>query len=330
MGIENFSPEQQMYIEQQKLNPQALEESIQTVLARSVEGKTPSACPVAFIVGGQPGSGKSGIISNIKINHGQNFVLVDNDDYRLYHPNVNEINSVHPEIYTECTDQLSFAATPRVIENARVNGYNMIVHQTLKNDNIIKFALTDLTNSDYARVIVVMAADEMTSNEGMLRRCQDQLAFDETCRWVPQENHDFAYKGLPTTVGHIEESGMYDAIVVVTRSNDPLHPENVNIIHKVFNPNMPEHHRRALEAIGFGGAQILSLGSAKDAVLAGREMDGERTLDGLGAMIKVAKTRAKTPEEAVRIRGLEKLFSQGMARRVAKQSGNPAGPSKPE
>ncbi len=329
MAIEDFSPEQQMYIAGNKLDPETLEQTIQTILARSTETKTPSLAPVAFIVGGQPGSGKSGIITNIMQNHGTNFILVDNDEYRMYHPNVNEINQVHPEIYTECTDQLSFAATPRAIEHARANGYNMIIHQTLKNDTIINCAITDLTNSDYARVIVVMAADEMTSNEGMLRRCQDNLEYDGTCRWVPQENHDFAYKGLPTTVGHIEERGLYDAIVVVTRSNDPKHPENVNVIHKVFNPNMSEHHRRALEAVGFGGAQIISLGSAKDAVIAGREMDGDKTLDKLEEKIKTAKSRATTPEEFVRIRGLEKLFSQGMARRVAKQSKNPSNPGQP-
>ena len=71
---------------------------------------------------------------------------------------------------------------------------------------------------------------------------------------------------------------------------------------------------------------FISLGTAKEAVLAGREMDGEKTLDGLGAKIKTAKERATTPEEAVRIRGLEKLFSQGMARRVAKQAGGPGQP----
>ena len=323
MADEKFSPEQRNFIEKNQLDDETLEETIQEILTRSVVTKEPSETPIAFIVGGQPGSGKSGIIVNIMQNHGTNYITIDNDDYRMYHPNVNEINSEHPEIYTECTDQLSFATTPRAIEYAILNGYNMIIHQTLKNDTIINCAITDLTNNDYARVIVVMAADEMTSNEGMLRRCQDKLAFDGTCRWVPQENHDFAYNGLPTTVGHIEERGLYDAIVVVTRSIDPDHPENVNVIHKVFNPDMPEHHKRALESINFGGENFKILDSAKEAVLVGREADGEHTLSELEGRIAQAKERASTPEEFKRIKHLENLYSQGIAKRNAKKSEAP-------
>ena len=310
-----FSPEQRSFIEKNKLDSKIMAETTTQILIRLGLTKKPSEKPIAFIVGGQPGSGKSGIISNIMQNYGQNYILIDNDEYRMYHPNLDEINRLFPELYTECTDQLSFETTPKAIKYAMDNRYNMIIHQTLKNDTIINCAITDLTNSGYTIIVVVMAADELTSNEGMLRRCQDKLEFDGTCRWVSQENHDFAYKGLPTTVGHIEERGLYDAIVVVTRSVDPEHPENVNVIHKVVNPDMPEHHMDALESINFSDENIKMLDSAKEAVIVGRKADGEYTLNGLEDRIAQAKKRASTPEEFKRIKHLEELYAQEKAKK---------------
>lgn len=312
----NLTLEQQVFIDNKKLSDEELEQSIETIIARSFCLKNPEEKPVAFIVGGQPGSGKGGIIANIMNNYGTNYILVDNDDYRKYHPDVDEINSIHPEIYTECTDQLSFAATPRVIDFARQNNYNMIIHQTLKNDKIINCAMTDLANSGYVCVVMVMAADKMTSNEGMLRRCQDQLAIDGTCRWVPQENHDIAYNGLPLTVGKIEASGLYDAIIVVTRSDDSKHPENVNVIHRVYNPNISGEHKQTLNSIGMNGDQINKYGSAMQAVFAGRKMDADKVLDGLAEKISIAKEKAQTNEELLRVSILEGIFEEEQSKRM--------------
>ena len=310
MDKTTFTEEQNEYIAQNQLSPEALEESIQRVIARSIIKKTPSSNKIAFVVGGQPGSGKSGIIGNILTNFGSNYIVVDNDEYRNHHPNVAEINRVHPEIFTECTDQLSFKSTPRVIANAIDGGYNMVIHQTLKNDGIIKWSLTDLTNADYARVIVVMAADEKTSNEGMLRRCQGQIQTDGTCRWVPQENHDYAYNGLPSTVGKIEDMGIYDAIVVVMRSEDENKPNNVRVIYRVYNPNISPEHKKILEEAGFADSEFRAYGSAREAVEKGRELDAAETMAVLEGKLKEARSIATTPEEKVRIERLQKMYDE--------------------
>ena len=155
-----------------------------------------------------------------------------------------------------------------------------------------------------------MAADEKTSNEGMLRRCQDQLQTDGTCRWVPQENHDFAYNGLPQTVENIERRGLYDAIVVVLRSEDPKQPNNVRVIHRVYNPNISEEHLEVLRAYGFDGPEINQFGTSRNAVVKGREMDADETMQILEGRIDTARSLATTPEEFVRIERLQKMFDK--------------------
>lgn len=320
----NFTTEQLAYIESQKLSPDELEANIQKVIAVSKVGKTVSDRPIAFIVGGQPGSGKSGIIGHIFENYGNNFVLVDNDEYRKHHPNVHEINEWHPEIYTECTDQLSFAATPRVIDAMISQRYNMVIHQTLKNDTIIRCAIADLTKAGYVVVVNVMAADKITSLYGELSRGQKQLGVDGTCRWVPPKNHDEAYNGLPDTVKKIEEKGCYDLIEVMTRSDDPNEPTKVNIIYRKRNPEISSDHLMTLAEYGLTLPQITQFETARQAVVEGREQDADKMLEKIEGKLEEAESlpdkqkREITPEEMSRILRLRGIGVEYAAQKAAK------------
>ena len=328
MEADKFTPEQYMFMEKQKLSPEQLEQRIQYIIDYVKMGRVPSSNPVAVIVGGQPGAGKSGVIGNSVIKLDSNCVVVDNDEYRMHHPNVEEINAVHPEIYTECTDQLSFAATPRVIASMIDGKYNMVIHQTLKNDTIIKCAIADLMKAGYTVIVRALAVSELKSNLSMIGRCQDQLATDDTCRWVPQENHDYAYRGLPETVGHIEELGAYHLLEVLTRKENE--PENPNVVYRKRNPLIDDFHLQALADHGFGEANQTKLGSARNAVIIGRQQDFEEILPRAQAKIDAAKAVAKTPEEFVRIKRVEdELLMTALRTNVAKKPEDPQGPVGP-
>ncbi len=321
----NFTPEQKMYIEKQRLSEEDLEDNIQKIIKIVKMGKEPSERPIAVIVGGQPGAGKSGVIGNTITKLQSNCVVVDNDDYRLHHPNVNEINSVHPEIFTECTDQLSFATTPRVIASMIDERYNLVIHQTLKNEMIIKCAIADLLKAGYTVVVRALAVSELKSNLSMVGRCQDQLDYDKTCRWVPQENHDRAYKGLPDTVGKIEEQGAYHLLEVLTREeNKPNHP---NVIYRKRNPNLTSEQMLSLEEHGFVEPEVLELGDAKAAVVAGREADLENAMFISEEKIRNAKIRATTPEEFVRLRRIDNMVLAYTERMAAKNGQKPSQPN---
>ena len=62
--------------------------------------------PIAIIIGGQTGSGKSGIIgySASMFNDG-NVIIINSDEIKPFHPKNNEIAQLYPNLYTKITDQ---------------------------------------------------------------------------------------------------------------------------------------------------------------------------------------------------------------------------------
>lgn len=313
-----FTPEQEEFIKRQQLSPEELAARQQYIIEKDRLGLVPSDRPIVFIPGGQPAGGKSAMIGYIKDHYGSNFWVIDNDDYRQDHPNVNEINAQHPETYTECTDQLSFTTTPLVVEAARKGRYNVILHQTLKNNTIVDNAIADFIRDGYTVVIMALAVHEITSNKDMIRRCQRTLELYNTSRWVPQENHDFAYEGLPKTVSVIEERGCYDLLEIVTRSEDENDLNNINFIYRKVNPNISADHLETLRHYGIPTTPILGR-SAREAVIAGREYDAERTLAVIDEQLATATKQATTPEEFIRIRRLQEMLCDYTNQKAAKK-----------
>ena len=237
MEANKFTPEQNAFIAAQKLGEAELLVSIDQIIQKEKEGHVPSQVPIAVVVGGQCGAGKSGVIGNTIEKLNSNCVVIDNDRYRYAHPNFDQINAEHPELFTECTDQLSFAATPKVIASMIDGRYNMVIHQTLKNDTIVRCAITDLLEAGYTVVVRALAVDQITSIKDEFGRGQDQLAIGRIPRWVPPENHDTAYRGLPGTVDLIETSGKYHLLEVVTRSEDKDNLNDIGVMYRGVNPD---------------------------------------------------------------------------------------------
>lgn len=319
METSKFTPEQNKFIEAQRLSEEQLEASIQQIILKLKETATPSESPIAVIVGGQCGAGKSGVIGDTIARLGSNCVVIDNDNYRYAHPNVAEINDAHPELFTECTDQLSFKATPRAIASMIDGRYNMIIHQTLKNDTIVRCAITDLLNAGYTVVVRALAVDKITSIRDELRRGQGEIEAGRIARWVPPENHDTAYNGLPGTVATIESQGKYHLLEIITRSEDENNHNAINIIHRAVNPDADFAHRLNLRQNNFETERVGAYPSAEAAVHAGRAMDAERTMATIDDKLEKIKAKAKTPEEKLRVKRIESICMDYVMPQVAKK-----------
>ena len=50
--------------------------------------------PVGIVTGGAPGSGKSSFIMEAKEKFNKNIIIVNGDEFRIYHPRFNEIASL--------------------------------------------------------------------------------------------------------------------------------------------------------------------------------------------------------------------------------------------
>lgn len=92
----------------------------------------------AFILGGQPGAGKSGLTALIKENN--EIVIINGDEFRKAHPHYKKLKEKYGDDYVFHTQYFSGKMTEALIEKVSDNGYNLVIEGTLRTVEIpLKF-----------------------------------------------------------------------------------------------------------------------------------------------------------------------------------------------
>lgn len=284
------------------LTDEQIKNITQTVISALSYDKEPSDRPLTIVVGGQSGSGKTALINyTSQISSQRSFVQIDNDFFRGFHPQSEEIKALYPGFYTAATDQIGLGITSDVIQYFMDNKYDIILHQTLKNNRIADDAITKFRQAGYTVGVRAFAVPYMESKMSQIERCEGQIEKLGFCRYVRKVDHDAAVEGLPKTVGYIEESGKYDFIEVFKRSKDISKPQ---LVYAKINPETREETLETLsnceqashedKPFGFSGAQ--------DAVERTRLQEAlriEKTIDD--RILEAEQSPANNPEMQVHI-----------------------------
>lgn len=268
------------------VDQKGMDTALQQYVTFETVDKVPAKNPIAIIVGGQSGAGKTALMN--KYSTIVDGAQIDNDGIRPLHPQVEEIKAKHPEYYTELTDQISLGLTPHVIsylsgDNPDGVKHNLVIHQTMKNTNIANYAMKELKDKGYTVGIAVLAVSYAESKMSQIERCHAQYQTFGSCRHVPANSHMDAIRGLPPTVGYIEEQGLADFIYIHTRNNENI--ADPILQYSYINPNSAE---KTIEVLKENPGLCCESNSnnfenAQDAVVRLREMDTEKcmkTLDG--------------------------------------------------
>ena len=128
-----------------KLTEQEHENYYKLIKQIWTDEKYPVDNPIAVIIGGQTGAGKSGIIAySKKMFFDDNVVVINSDEIKPFHPKSSEIARLYPQLYTKITDQESNTWTSKLFEETRNNGYNIIFEGTMKNNRVADEAIEEL------------------------------------------------------------------------------------------------------------------------------------------------------------------------------------------
>ena len=224
----NLTEEQIM--EMYRLSDEQVEKVKQTVIEVMSADKIPNANPLAVIVGGQSGAGKTALISYTALmSKHREFVVIDNDYFRAFHPKAAEIKALYPQYYTHATDQIGLGITSDIVDYFMGNNennvkYDLIFHQTLRGNRIADDAMAKLRSAGYTVGVRAFAVPYLESKMSQIERCKASYESMGYCRHVRKSDHDAAISGLPQTVRYIEENNKYDFIEIFKRSNDIAEP----------------------------------------------------------------------------------------------------------
>lgn len=219
-----------------KLTEDEHNEYYDTIKRIYVGGKTPQKNPIAIIVGGQTGAGKSGILGySSKMFGDNNVIVINSDEIKPFHPKSEDIAKLYPQLYTKITDQESNTWTSRLFEELRREKYNIIFEGTMKNNRIADESIVELKKLGYTVVVRGIAVCDLESRISILERYEGQVATKGWGRLVIPEHHNQTYMGMPNTIDYIEKNGLYDVLEIYARGEVPSEPTLVYANHNKGN-----------------------------------------------------------------------------------------------
>ena len=99
--------------------------------------------PLGYVLGGQPGSGKSVLTETIKKNN-KNIISINGDEYRSWHPYFSEIQNTYGKDSSKITAKFAGKVTEALIKKAIKEKYNVVIEGTFRTAETPLKTLKDL------------------------------------------------------------------------------------------------------------------------------------------------------------------------------------------
>ena len=198
--------------------------------------KYPVDKPRAIVNIAPPASGKTGLNGYSAQDFiDNNVVIINSDELKPFHPQVDDIAKYYPQYYTKVTDQESNTWTSNLFETALKEGYNVIFEGTGKNARILETIKNKMQK--YHVTVRGMAVNEMNCLMSILERYEGQVKTKGWGRLVVMDHFYQTYDAMPETIDTIEKSKVVDAIEIFKRGktvNEPI---------KIYDSNDKENGR---------------------------------------------------------------------------------------
>ncbi|HEZ5741087.1 TPA: zeta toxin family protein [Neisseria meningitidis] len=175
--------------------------------------------PKGYVLGGQPGAGKSNLISLVEMENKGNVLVVNGDEFRKYHPQFNEIQEKYGKDAPKHTAEFAGKMTGRVIEKALENKFNLVVEGTFRTAETPLKTLSDMKQKGYSTSVYIIATSAEVSWNGTLERYAKMLAAGEAPRYTDKAHHDKVVAELPKNADTVFQSGKADNFRVYSRSS---------------------------------------------------------------------------------------------------------------
>lgn len=181
----------------------------------------PSDNPKVFLLGGQPGAGKTGLEN--MINKHSEYISISGDDFREYHPLFEELNEKYGKDSSKYTQQWAGEMTEKIIKELKDNKYNLIIEGTLRTAELPLKEATRFKEVGYEVELCVVAVKPEKSRLGTLERYETMLKRGKTPRMTPKEHHDLVVNNIPDNLDVLYKSGKFDNIRLFNRDNECLY-----------------------------------------------------------------------------------------------------------
>ena len=174
---------------------------------------TPQKHPTAFVIGGQPGAGKSTLRNNI-VSNNPNIMVLDADICKTYHPFFDDITTKYPDNAHDLLKTFSGRLKNELTKKALTERYNVVIESTFRDPKIPIDILTDLKAAGYETKIMIQTCNKDVSWNSCLER--ERL----TGRHVEKSFHDDIVDNLGANLSTVCKNDVGDDIQIFAREQD--------------------------------------------------------------------------------------------------------------
>lgn len=184
--------------------------------------------PKLYLVGGQPGAGKSTTISKIQRSMDNNCIIINLDDYRALHPNAREIyekGAKDSDDYSIYTNPFMREVGEKLIDKAIENGYNVILERTLSSTDTVSKQLDKFNKNGYELNLYVVTCNKNHSTSSAEQRYLQQKVkfekdkeFQEPPRKISKEFQKECYENLGKSTQTLTQKYDFKDIKIIYRS----------------------------------------------------------------------------------------------------------------
>ena len=203
------------------INEEQFQKAYQEIRADLIEGKSADAEKCTIILGGQPGAGKS-CFYELRDDF-IDYVPINGDEYRRFHPNYKNILKIDPEHYAERTQSFSNRIVETLISDLGEKGYSLVIEGTLRNPDVPIKTCEYLQSRGYEPELVVVACDAEKAWQSTVSRASLLKSKGLAPRLVPIDIYDNTVNQIPTSLDKIEEVDCFKDITIINRDGDILY-----------------------------------------------------------------------------------------------------------
>lgn len=181
--------------------------------------------PTAIILGGQPGSGKTGLLNDAtrEMEARGPTVVINGDDMRAFHPEHSQMQRTDPLNAARYTDYDSGRWVEKLIAAAKKQQVNLVIESTMRRPEVFAKTASSLRDAGYRVEARALAVPERLSWQSVHQRFEAMLEKGDASRFTARDAHDAGATGMLETLRQLERENQADRVVVSTRAGEVLY-----------------------------------------------------------------------------------------------------------
>ena len=183
----------------------------------SSQNLTSQQSPKAYMLGGQPGAGKSTSTRKLAAQYNRNILTVDLDNYRDQHPNYEALYEKYGKELSSYTHEFAGEIKEEIQKRAIDAKYNIIIDGTLGNVERAEQLIEGLKKEGYQVEVLIHTCPKEVSWQSVNERYEDALNNGKIPRFVPKIVHDKIVEALPTNADKLSQSNQIESLTVHNR-----------------------------------------------------------------------------------------------------------------